>query len=301
MWGTTVSTAIQHHFQNAGSHAVAAWRLLKRNRAGFIGFWAVVFFLLLAYVGPLVLPVSMAENVNQIYQAPSWQHLLGTDSEGRDILSEIVLGGGGVISVSFLASAISTFIAITFGAFAAFAGGRADYIILGITDVFLTIPQFPLLAVVAGFVRLSNGVELAALLGFLSWPTLLRAVRAEVLSLREQDFVQAARGLDLGAAHIIFREILPNMFTYIAINFIIGMTNAIYAQVGLIFLGLVPLAQANWGVMLSLAWTQGAAFYSGSLSYILSPVLAIALFQLSLITFNRSLEEIFNPRLRAEG
>lgn len=154
---------------------------------------------------------------------------------------------------------------------------------------------------IAGFVRLQNGVELAILLGLLSWPTLLRAVRAEVLSLREHDFVQVAKGLDLGTAHIIFREILPNMFAYIAINFIIGMTNAIYAQVGLIFLGLVPFAQANWGVMLSMAWTQGAAFYSGSLSYILSPVVMIALFQLALITFNRSLEEMFNPRLRTEG
>jgi len=296
-----MSTTLQSYFLNFWSRLTTTWRLLNRNRAGFIGFWAVVFFLLLAYVGPLVLPVNMAENVNQIYQPPSWHHLLGTDNEGRDILSETILGGGGVISVSLLAAAISTFIAITFGALAAFAGGRTDHIILGITDIILTIPQFPLLAVLAGYVHLSNAAELAALLGLLSWPTLLRAVRAEVLSLREQDFVQSARGSDLGTGHIIFREILPNMFAYIAINFIIGITNAMYAQVGLIFLGLVPLAQANWGVMLSIAWTQGAAFFSGSLSYILSPVLAIALFQLALITFNRSLEEIFNPRLRTEG
>lgn len=296
-----MTTTLSGFMGNAMSSLATTWRLLKRNRAGFIGFWAVVFFLLLAYVGPYVLPVNMAENVSQIYQPPSWHHLLGTDNEGRSILSEIILGGAAVISVSFLAAAISTFIAITFGALAAFVGGRTDYTILGITDIILTIPQFPLLAVLAGFVRLANSVELAILLGLLSWPTLLRAVRAEVLSLREQEFIQSARGLDLSTAHIIFREILPNMFTYIAINFIIGMTNAIYAQVGLIFLGLVPLAQANWGVMLSLAWTQGAAFYSGSLSYILSPVLAIALFQLALITFNRSLEEIFSPRLRTEG
>ncbi|MDA8120103.1 MAG: ABC transporter permease [Gammaproteobacteria bacterium] len=296
-----MTTRAQAMLANSWNSIGITWKLLRRNRAGFIGFWAVVFFLLLAYVGPLVLPVNMTENVAQIYQPPSWHHLLGTDNEGRDILSEIVLGGGGLIGVSFLAAAISTFISITFGALAAFVGGRTDYVILGITDIILTIPQFPLLAVLAGFVRLSNGAELAALLGLLSWPTLLRAVRAEVLSLREQDFVQSARGLDLGTTHIIFREILPNMFTYIAINFIIGMTGAMYAQVALIFLGMVPLAQANWGVMLSLAWTQGAAFYSGSLSYILSPVIAIALFQLALITFNRSLEEIFNPRLRTEG
>lgn len=294
-------TTMHSFLGNYLSSVATTWSLLKRNRAGFIGLWAVIFFLLLAYVGPLVLPIDMTENVNQIYQPPSWHHVLGTDNQGRDIWSEIVLGGGGLIGVSFLSSAISTFISITFGALAAFAGGRTDSMILGVTDIILTIPQFPLLAVLAGYVHLSNGLELATLLGLLSWPTLLRAVRAEVLSLREQDFVQAARGADLGTGHIIFREILPNMFTYIAIQFIIGITGAMYAQVGLIFLGLVPLAQANWGVMLSLAWTQGAAFYAGSLSYILSPVLAIALFQLALITFNRSLEEIFSPRLRTEG
>ncbi len=287
--------------RSPGEGLARAWALLRRNRAGFVGFWAVVTFLFLAFVGPLVLPINLAEHVNQIYQAPSFRHLLGTDSQGRDIASEIIAGGASVITVSFLASLFSTMIAITFGAMAAFLGGVTDYIVVGITDIILTIPQFPLLAVLSGFVQLSNSVELALLLGLLNWPTLLRAVRAEVLSLRQQDFVQAAQGLDLGTLHIIFREILPNMFAYIAINFIVGMTNAIYAQVGLIFLGLVPLATANWGVMLTLAWNQGAAFYSGSFSYILSPVLAIALFQLALITFSRALEEIFSPRLRSEA
>ncbi|MCL6445710.1 MAG: ABC transporter permease, partial [Alicyclobacillus sp.] len=83
-----MSTTLMN-FRNLWSSLTTTWKLLKRNRAGFIGFWAVLFFLLLAYVGPLVLPVNMAENVNQIYQPPSWHHLLGTDNEGRDIFSEI--------------------------------------------------------------------------------------------------------------------------------------------------------------------------------------------------------------------
>jgi peptide/nickel transport system permease protein len=139
---------------------------------------------------------------------------------------------------------------------------------------------------------------LALLLGFLSWPVLLRAVRSQVLSLKQRDYVEAARALDLGTRHIIFSEVLPNMMTYIAISFALGMTQAIYNQVALIYLGLVPLSGANWGVMINLAWVRGAIFYQDSLLYILSPIMAIALFQLAVVWMTRSLEEVFNPRLR---
>jgi peptide/nickel transport system permease protein len=119
--------------------------------------------------------------------------------------------------------------------------------------------------------------------------------------LKEREFVEAAQALDLGLGHIIFAEILPNMRSYIAISFILAMTQAIYAQAGLIFLGLVPLSGTNWGVMINLAWTRGAIFFRDSLPYILSPVLAIALFQLSLVSLASALEDIFNPRLRNSG
>jgi len=167
-----------------------------------------------------------------------------------------------------------------------------------LTDIWLTIPHFPVLVVMAVFVKLDNAWLLAFILSFLSWPTLARAVRAQVLSLKQRDYVEAARALDLGTRHIIFSEILPNMMSYLAISLVFSMTSAIYAQVALVFLGLVPFATNNWGVMLSLAWTRGALFNKASLLYLMAPVTAIALFQLSLVWLTRSLEEVFNPRLR---
>jgi len=110
--------------------------------------------------------------------------------------------------------------------------------------------------------------------------------------------VEAAQTLDLGTAHILFREILPNMRSYIAINFAIGMTNAIYAQIALYFLGLAPLSGDNWGIMINLANARGAIYFQNSFWYIMPPVLAIAILQLALVTMTRSLEDIFNPRLR---
>jgi peptide/nickel transport system permease protein len=179
----------------------------------------------------------------------------------------------------------------------AFVGGYLDSTLTALADVWLTIPRFPLLAVLAGLITLDNLLYLALLLAVLSWAGLYRSIRAQVFSIKERDYVEAAQGLDMGLRHNIFNEIMPNMMAFIAINFTLAMTGAIYAQVGLVFLGLVPL-ERNWGVMINLAWTQGAIFYRDSIFFILAPIVCIALFQLSLVWMSRSLEEIFNPRLR---
>ncbi|MDI3473588.1 MAG: peptide/nickel transport system permease protein [Thermotogaceae bacterium] len=272
--------------------------LIAQNKIGLAGFIVLLVIIFMSFVGPYIIPLDTKVKLDKIYQPPSWEHILGTDSEGKDVFSQIVHGGKAVLTVAFLAALFSTMIAVTLGITSGFVGGRTDNIIMFITEVVLTIPQFPLLAVLAAFIRLSNPTLLAFILGAVSWPALTRAIRSQALSLRERDFIEAAKILDLGALHIIFSEILPNMMSYITISFVMAMTGAIYSQVGLILLGLVPLSGQNWGIMIQLAWTRGAIFFKDSLSYILSPILAIVLFQWSAVSFTRSLEGIFNPRLR---
>lgn len=274
-------------------------KIIARDKSGLVGFIVLLFILLLSFVGPYFVKLDTEVKLDKIYQFPSREHILGTDNQGRDIFSQIVNGGKDVIIVAFLAGLISTLIAVTLGSLSAYAGGITDTIIMFITEIILTIPQFPLLAVLAAFVRLTNPTMLAFIIGFLGWPALARAIRSQVLSIRERDYIEAARVLDLGRLHIIFSEILPNMLSYIVISLIMAMTSAVYSQVGLIILGLVPFYGHNWGLMIQLAWTRGAIFYKGSIFYILSPIIAIALFQWSAVTFTRSLEGIFNPRLRA--
>jgi peptide/nickel transport system permease protein len=274
------------------------FRVLTQNKAGFAGFLGVLFFVLLAFVGPLFTPERLAPDMTKIYDPPSWSHPFGTDYEGRDVLIQIVNGGRSIMIVGALAALLSTLISITFGALAGYLGGFVDSVVMMLADVVLTIPQLPLLAVLAAFITLDSPLLLAVLIALLAWPTLLRAVRAQVLSLKQREYVEAARVLDLGTPRILFSEILPNMASYIAMSFTIGMTTAIYAQVGLYFLGLAPLGGDNWGIMLNHAWVRGAIFFKDSLMYILAPVLAISLLQLSMVTMTRSLEDIFNPRLR---
>ena len=274
-------------------------RVMSRRPVGLVGLAGVTFFLFLAFVAPLFVPLQDQVDVSAIYARPSFTHPLGADYQGRDVVNQIVYGGGDIITTAVLAAFFSTLIAITFGGVAATTGGRVDAAIMAITDVALTIPQLILLIVVAAVFRPSSFFALAVILALLQWPALLRQIRAQVLSLRERDFVEAARSLDLGLLHIVFREMLPNMRSYIAIQFIIAMTYAIYAQAAIMFLGLVPLSGKNWAIMLYFAYNQGALFFKDSFFYLMGPIMAIALFQLSLVWLASGLEEIFNPRLRS--
>ena len=299
-------TAHEMEGEQHDSILVRAWkgfrtfvRLLSYNRVGFIGFLVVVFMVLLSYAGPLIIELDTKTKIDKIYITPTVEHPLGTDHQGRDIWSQIVNGGKDVIYVAFLAALISTVIAVVFGTMSGFIGGWIDSAIMAVTDIILTIPQFPLLAVLAAFISLNSLTFLGILMGLLNWPTLLRALRAQALSLKQRDFIEAARALDLGVWHIVMREMVPNMMPYIVVSFALGMTFAVYQQAGLVFLGLVPISAGNWSVMIQLAWVRGAIFYKDSVWYIMAPIIAIAILQLAIISMTRSLELVFNPRLRA--
>jgi peptide/nickel transport system permease protein len=278
---------------------VSAIASIARRPAGLLGLIGVGGFVLLAFVVPFFVPLRNTVDISSVYVTPSLDHPLGTDFQGRDVLNQIVYGGRDILTIAFLAALFSTAIAVTFGSIAATRGGAVDTIVLAVADIVLTVPHLIVLIVVAAIFRPQGFLVLAVLLASLQWAGLLRQVRAQVLSLKEREYVEAARSLDLGLFHVIFREMLPNMASYVAIHFIFAMTSAVYAQVGLIVLGLVPLSGANWGVMLQLALSQGAIYFSDSFWYILSPILAIALFQLSLVALASGLEDVFNPRLRA--
>jgi peptide/nickel transport system permease protein len=275
--------------------------VIARRPVGLLGLIGVTGFVLLAFVGPLVVPLRDTVDIANVYRTPSGANPLGTDFQGRDVLNQIVYGGRDILSVAFLAAFFSTAVAVTFGSLAATLGGKIDTILVTLADIVLTVPQLVVLIVVAALFRPEGFFVLALLLASLQWAGLLRQIRAQILSLKEREYVEAARSLDLGLLHIIFREMLPNMASYVAIHFIFAMTGAVYAQIGLIVLGLVPLSGANWGVMLYLAQSQGALYFSDSFWYILSPILAISLFQLSLVALASGLEDVFNPRLRAGG
>jgi peptide/nickel transport system permease protein len=293
---TTVQTRAPRRNILAG--VINTLRLMSRNKAGFVGFILVVIIVVGSLIAPYVVPFDPVGSASDIYVTPSWSHPFGTDYGGRDVFAQVLRGGVDVVIVGFLTALLVTLIAVTLGALSAFLGGRLDWAITGLADIILAIPILPLFIVISGLFTLGSAWQLSLLLAVVAWPLLMRAVRAQVLSLKQRDYVEAARALDLGTPHIVFREMLPNMMSYIVINFVLATTNAIYLSVTLVFLGLVPLAEDNWGVMLNLAWERGAIYLPSAIMYILGPTLAIVLLQFCLVLTLRSVDEVFNPRLR---
>lgn len=279
------------------AYAVDPLKMIARKKSGLVALMGLLVYIGMATVGPYLVPLDTQPKPWKRYLPPSLEHPLGTDFEGKDIFSQVVNGAGDVLYVAFLASSFTIVIATLLGSISGFKGGLIDSLIMAIDEVLLTIPQFPLLVVLAALIRLDN-LTLALLMGALSWPALARAIRAQILSLKERDFIEAAKALGLGLKHIIFIEMMPNLLPYIVVSWILSMTGAIYSQVGLVFLGFVPFKSNNWGVMINLAWTWGAIYYKDSIWYIISPIFAIIFFQLCTIYFASSLEEVLNPRLR---
>lgn len=263
-----------------------------------IGTALFTLLVLVSFVGPLVVPAPQLD-ATTISQPPSANHLLGTDYQGRDNLALLVRGGADMILLALVAGTLTTLIAVGIGSTSAYLGGRVDALLMRATDVWLTIPRFILLVVVASTWRVESTVALAALIALFSWPVLARQVRANVLSLKEREYVEAARLLDLGVAHMLLREFLPNMAPFLVVTTIQSMTQAIYQQVGLAFLGILPLKD-NWGLLFSVAYGQNAIYFADAAWSVLAPIGAICLLQLSLVMMARGYEETFNPRLRSQ-
>lgn len=298
--------ALQRGLARLGDTIRSSSRALLRNKGGFVGFLGILFFVVLTVFGPLFVPYDGAIHMDRrqpgatsLFQGPSQEFPLGLDWQGRDVLSHIIYGGQSLIAIATEAGLMATLIGFVLGAVAALIGGVVDQALVALSNLILTIPQFPLLLVLASLISFDQPFFLALLFALLNWPALMRAVRAQVFSLREREYIQAAVALDLGLRHIVLREVFPNMVSYIAVNAIFSLRSAMYSIVGLVVLGLVPLKEPDWGVMIFMGRQQGALFNPNASAMLLAPIIAIAFFQLSLVLFSRSMEEIFNPRLRS--
>ncbi|QSB05088.1 ABC transporter permease [Natronoglycomyces albus] len=285
-------------FDKPASTGRLIWNGLTRSPSGFAGGMIVLFIVLLSFVGPFFVDSTLPTDTSKIWNGPSAEHWLGTQYQGKDTFTILILSGAQPIWIGTLAAFTAIFIAVFLGAIAGYFRGSLDNRLLQLTDTVITIPQFLLMLAIVAFFRNLPAVAVALIVGFTTWPVLMRSIRMQVMSLKEREFVEAAKLQQLGAARIIFREILPNMAGFIFVSFILAINNAIYAVVGLYLLGLLPITDYNWGLMIQEAWSQNAYLNSNALPYVLAPLTMIILFQIGLVTLGRSLEQALNPRLR---
>ena len=269
---------------------------ILHDKAGFAGFVLLSLIVLLSLTAPFIFPLDTVSDPSRILKPPGALNILGTDHLGRDIWAQIANGGRELILMALITASLGLFIGLALGSFSAIIGGKFDSIMLFLADVWLSIPRFPLLVVFSGFFKLDS-MTLAVVLAILSWAGIFRTIRAQVLSLKERDFIQAAFMQDLSRSHIVFKEITPNIMGFVAVNFTLLMRASIYSQVGLVFLGILPLDQ-NWGVMINQAWTQGVIYNTDSILYLLAPTIMICLLILSLVWVGKALEDVFDPSLR---
>ncbi len=268
------------------------------NKMSRIGFIILLVFLGISIFGPVFLQAPKADYLQRL-KPPSWEHLLGTDYSGKDTLVQLILGSRDVLLVAFWAGVISICIACTVGIIAGLFGGKVDAVLMMLANVVITIPSFPVTMILSMIIRINNEFMFGLLLSLWSWAGLAKAIRAQVLTIKHKEFIEASRILGLRNIDIILNDIIPNIISYIAVSFIVIMKDAIMASVGLMYLGLVPFQGNHWGMMIQLSLTAtGALMGSGTIVYFLAPVLGIVFFQLGCFLFASGLDEALNPRLR---
>jgi peptide/nickel transport system permease protein len=268
-------------------------------------------FIVLAIIGPIVAPyhptaigplVGPPRHGSTIpTQLPGAHHLLGQTNIGGDVFSQLIAGTRPTILVSFLAGVIATFLAVVIGITAGYIGGLVDEALSVLANVFLVIPALPLLIAVGAFLgptRTSNPLIIGVVIALTGWAWGARVLRAQAMSMRSRDFVEAARVSGESAWRIIMAEIMPNLTPVIASSFLFTTLYAIGTYVGLGFLTVVGAGvNYNWGTMLFDA-TSSSAVESGFWWWYIPPGIAIALLGTSLALINFGIDEFINPRLR---
>lgn len=298
----TPAGSVEPRAQTAASRLLAAARRLAaqpslQSTKLRIGLGIVVFFVLVALVGPLLIHGDpTAFGVDQL-QAPTWAHWLGTTQTGQDVFTQVVLGTRATLLVGFATGLLATSLSVIVGLTAGYFGGVIDDLLSLLINIFLVMPALPLMIVLAGYVPVHGPLPVALVISVTGWSWGARVLRSQTLSLRRREFVQAARAGGERAHRIIFWEILPNELAIVASSLVFTIIFAILAEIGLEFLGLSDVTLNSWGNMLYWA-SNNNALLVGAWWWFLPPGLCIAVLGAGLAFINSGIDEITNPRLR---
>ncbi|HSD49867.1 MAG TPA: ABC transporter permease [Candidatus Methylomirabilis sp.] len=279
----------------AGGELADLWRRLRRNRAAIVGAVIVALFVFVALLAPVLVPFNPIQgDLKDRLQSPSVTHWLGTDELGRDIFSRILFGARVSLQIQIVAVLLALAVGVLFGSVGGYLGGHVDNLIMRAMDVLLAFPSiFLALAIIAALGTGLFNLMLAA--GIASVPQFARIVRASVLSLKEREFVEAARALGGGSNRIMFRHLLPNCLAPIIVQSTLRMATVLLTASGLSFLGLgVQPPTPEWGAMLSNA--RSYLIVAPHVATI--PGLAIMVVVVGFNLFGDGLRDTLDPRLR---
>lgn len=271
------------------------WRRLKRSKLAMVGLFILSVLFITAIFADFIAPYHYAtQNLRETFQSPSLKHPFGTDDFGRDIFSRIIYGARISLEVGFLAVGIAIVVGGLLGAVAGFYGGKLEQLIMRTTDVLLSIPS--ILLAISIVAALGPGlVNLMIAVGISSIPAYARIVQASVMSIRELEFVEAARAVGSSDVRIIFKHILPNCLAPIIVQATVGVATAIIVAAALSFIGLgIQPPVPEWGAMLS----GGRSFIRNYWFMTVFPGLAIMVAVFALNLLGDGLRDALDPRLK---
>jgi peptide/nickel transport system permease protein len=275
--------------------------LLLRNPKSRFGLVVLALIVLVALFAPLLATHDPnAFSLLDARQGPSWHHLFGTTDQGADVFSQVVLGTRTSLILGFSAALLATVLATTLGVLGAYAGGWVDDAVNFLTNVFLVIPTIPLLIVISAYLNNRGTRTMILVLGLTLWAFEARILRGQALTLRNRDFVLAAKVAGESTWRIVFGELVPNMISRISAAFVLVFYVALLTDAGLEFLGLGNMESTSWGV--TLYWAQvNSTVLQGEWWPFLFPGLALALTVAALVFVLAGIDEVSNPRLRSTG
>ncbi|MCG1003186.1 MULTISPECIES: ABC transporter permease [Halobacterium] len=228
----------------------------------------------------------------------SLKYPLGTTPSGIDLLALIIDSTPFILLMVLAGGVWATSLAVVVGTVSGYKGGRVDAVITAISDFFMAIPGLPLVIVLAITLSPENPLLLGVILTINYWAGLGRSIRSQVLSIRENSYVEASRTMGTSTFRIIRKDILPNIMPYVLVNFVKAARYTIFASVGLYFIGVLPYSGQNWGVTLNNAYSRGGLFTMDAVHWLLVPITAIVGLAFGLLLLSQGMDRIFNPRVR---
>lgn len=230
-----------------------AWHRLRKNRLALASFWILVFMVVFCFIGPLLSPYDhRSNNLEKTLLNPTAGHWFGTDDLGRDQLTRVMVGGRVSLGVGIIATTVSLLIGVAYGATAAYVGGKVDSVMMRLVDVLYALP-FTIFVILLMTIFERSIVLLFVVIGAVEWLTMARIVRGQVLSLKEQEFVEAAVSLGYSTRRIIFRHIIPNVLGVVVVYATLTVPAVMLLESFLSFLGLgVQPPMPSWGSLIKL-------------------------------------------------
>jgi peptide/nickel transport system permease protein len=271
-----------------------------KNPMGAIGVSILGVFIFIALFGPWISPYGIEPitdgSVGQL-DPQSPDHWMGTDLLKRDIFSELLFGARTSMTVGIVSAVIASFLGAGIGLYSGYVGGWKDELIMRLNDVVLSIPWLVLMIIIAAFLGDINLTGIILIIGLTGWSGTARLVRAQVLSIRERQYIERARAIGAADLHIIRTHVLPNAFPLVFANTILTVAISILSESTLSFLGMQPSDTVTWGTMLADA-SSSSAYLIGLHWWIIAPGLCIVFVVLGFTLLGYALDDIMNPKLR---